>query len=84
MTKNSICNTCLESDCSCVCSICSNHEAIVPVFKQTSKKNYQYSGQALIPSLSRFVSFFLDSHIKKFKEIKGVCIYFKIFFHWKQ
>ena len=41
MTKN-ICNTCLESDCSCVCSICGNHEAITPVFKQTrSKKKAQ-------------------------------------------
>ena len=41
MTKN-ICNTCLESDCSCVCSICGNHETITPVFKQTrSKKKLQ-------------------------------------------
>ena len=40
MTKN-ICNTCFESDCSYVCSICGNHEAITPVFKQTSKKKSQ-------------------------------------------
>ena len=37
MTKN-ICNTCLESYCSCVCSICGNHEAIAPVFKQRGSK----------------------------------------------
>ena len=31
----------MESDCSCVCSICGNHEAITTVFKQTSKKKLQ-------------------------------------------
>ena len=85
MTENSICNTCLENDCSCVCSVCSNHEAVVPVFKQTSKNNYHYSGQALIPSPSWFVSFFLDSLIKKFQKLKTCPIRVHLFFsicHW--
>ena len=37
MTKN-ICNTCLESDCSCICSVCGNHKAIALVFKETRRK----------------------------------------------
>ena len=40
MTKNNICNTCLESDCS-FCSTCSNHEANAPVFKETNNKKSQ-------------------------------------------
>ena len=38
ITKNNICNACLESDCSCICSISGNHKAIDPVFKQTRNK----------------------------------------------
>ena len=38
VTKNNICNTCLESDYGCVCLTCDNHKAIAPVSKQTKSK----------------------------------------------
>ena len=54
MTK-SICNTCLESDCSCVCSICGNHKAIAPVFKQTRSRKKSQIEQINCNSCSKWV-----------------------------
>ena len=74
MTK-SICNTCLESDCSCVCSIFGNHEVIAPVFKhKRSRKKLQIesvscnsSSKCVHPICSGITS----KEIQKFKNLSN-------------